>query len=99
MRERAHRALLNPDIDAHREFKALEELQDLYADLDLQFQRYIVATASDPSKFGSAVAPRRHQGNLELGSQSARNVDEDEPDLSTFGTRLDVSSRFAHFEM
>ena len=84
LRERAQRISLNPDIDVHQKFKALEELQDLYAELDLQFQRYIVATASDSSRIGSAAVssypddnpePRRGKP-LGLGSQAASDVAE-----------------------
>ena len=42
LRERAHRIPLNPNIDDVQAYSSLAELQDLYGDLDVKFQRYVV---------------------------------------------------------
>ena len=42
LRERAHRIPLNPSIDDVQAYTSLSELQDLYGELDVKFQRYVV---------------------------------------------------------
>src|ERR1044071_2288340 len=42
LRERAHRIPLDPKIDDVAAYSALGELQDLYGELDVKFQRYVI---------------------------------------------------------